>query len=158
MTDELCASTYGCLPCAATNLLPAHALQVMLFGGLRFEASNNTARRSTDMFILDFAAAKPHWRHAAVSNINVQGAAQLEFPNTGVAALPQAGTVALMHRSVRSMALAFCNRIHNVSMSARIELQSCCCHAGSQPGAHPPNCSSCITATLGPPHSQSHGW
>lgn len=58
------------------------------------------------MYVLDFSERKPRWRKAAVENINVQGAFQLDFPNSGVAALPESGVVALMHRSVGSKILA----------------------------------------------------
>jgi hypothetical protein len=76
-------------------------LQVMLFGGLRYNRTANNVRRSTDLYVLDFSERTPRWRRAAVDNINTQGAYQLDFPNTGIVPLPESGAVALMHRSVR---------------------------------------------------------
>eukprot|EP00879_Flechtneria_rotunda_P012921 GHRR01013494.1.p1 GENE.GHRR01013494.1~~GHRR01013494.1.p1 ORF type:complete len:1269 (+),score=413.90 GHRR01013494.1:1918-5724(+) len=78
--------------------------QVMLFGGLHYSPRNYTVRLSTDLYVLDFSEDTPRWRRAAVGNINVQGALQHEFPNTGIAALPELGVVALQHRSGISLA------------------------------------------------------
>jgi hypothetical protein len=72
----------------------------MLFGGLMYTSTNNSVRRSTDMYVLDFSEATPRWRRAAVDNVKNQGAYQFGFPNTGIVPLPEIGAVALMHRSV----------------------------------------------------------
>lgn len=72
----------------------------MLWGGLRFAPQIKTLTISTDIYILDFSETTARWRRAAVQNINVQGAFQLGFPNTGIAPLSESGVVALMHKSV----------------------------------------------------------
>lgn len=73
--------------------------QVVLFGGTSFNASGPRVRLSTMMYILDFSSRPPFWRAAQIS-LNNQGAYQLDWPNTGVAMLPEFGAVALKHKSV----------------------------------------------------------
>jgi hypothetical protein len=72
---------------------------VVLFGGQAFNASAPRVSLSTMLYVLDFSSNPPFWRAAQVS-LNNQGAYQLDWPNTGVAMLPEFGAVALKHRAV----------------------------------------------------------
>eukprot|EP00878_Enallax_costatus_P007844 GHUV01008209.1.p1 GENE.GHUV01008209.1~~GHUV01008209.1.p1 ORF type:complete len:884 (+),score=200.25 GHUV01008209.1:802-3453(+) len=76
--------------------------QVMVWGGLRLVSDTHLGKAmqaSTDLYILDFSRATPRWRVAAVDN-TARGGSIIGFPNSGIAALPEIGVIAVMHRSV----------------------------------------------------------
>lgn len=80
-------------------MLCSPCLQVVLFGGLAFNSSGPRVSTTTMLYVLDFSSTPPFWRGAQIS-LNNQGAYQLDWPNTGVAMLPEFGAVALKHRVV----------------------------------------------------------
>lgn len=71
-----------------------------MFGGQTLNAASSKVTLSTMLYVLDFAGSPPRWRQAAI-RLNNQGAYQNDWPNTGVAMVPELGAVALKHRSVR---------------------------------------------------------
>lgn len=77
-------------------------VQVVVFGGQALDTHSKAGPRvslSTDLYVLDFSSSPPFWRRAAI-RLNNQGAFQLDWPNSGVALLPEFGAVALKHRAV----------------------------------------------------------
>ncbi len=72
---------------------------MVVFGGLALNSSGPRVSLSTMLYVLDFSSSPPFWRAAQIS-LNNQGAYQLEWPNTGVAMLPEFGAVALKHKAV----------------------------------------------------------